>query len=50
MKENNEIVVQYKNGFANVIIGDSVFQISRQDETTGTSLCPIDLISASLGT
>jgi len=50
MKEKNEVLVQYKNGFANVLIGDSVVQISRQDETTRDTLCPVDLISASLGT
>jgi hypothetical protein len=50
MKANNEVVVKYKDGFANVLIGDHVIQISRQDKTSGEFLCPVDLISASLGT
>jgi hypothetical protein len=50
MKAKDEVIVQYENGFANVLIGDRVIQISRQDETSEEFLCPVDLISASLGT
>jgi len=50
MKEKNEVVVQYKNGFAEVSIGDNIIRVARRDETTREYLCPVELVSAALGT
>jgi hypothetical protein len=50
MKEKNEVLVQYKNGFAEVAIGDSIIRVARRDDANREYLCPIELVSAALGT
>ncbi len=49
MAEKNVIVVEYKDGFANVIIGNRKIAVARRDADTRDNLCPVELISAALG-
>jgi hypothetical protein len=49
MSNRNKITVGYENGLASVLIGSRKITIARQDENALDVLCPIDLISASLG-
>ena len=49
MAEKNVVVVEYKDGFANVIIGNRKITVARRDADTREDLCPVELISAALG-
>ncbi len=49
MVNKNSIVVNYRNGFANVILGSRKIEIARRDEGLLDYLCPVELISAALG-
>ena len=49
MAEKNVVVVEYKNGFANVLIGKRKMEIAWRDADTQDYLCPVELISAALG-
>ena len=49
MSNRNKITVGYENGLANVRIGESKVTIARRDEDALDFLCPVELISASLG-
>jgi len=50
MAIENEIVVQYKDGFAEARVGEKIINIAAHDSIDRKSLCPIELISAALGT
>jgi len=49
MAEKNGVVVEYKDGFANVLIGERKIEVARRDTTTLDYLCPVELVSAALG-
>ena len=49
MAGKNVVVVEYKNGVANVIIGKRKIAVARRDADTRENLCPVELISAALG-
>lgn len=49
MTERNRVTVKYRNGHANVLVGSRTLNISRQDENAPEYLCPIELISAAIG-
>ena len=49
MAKQNSVIVNYRNGFANVILGSRKIEIARRDEGPLDYLCPVDLISAALG-
>lgn len=49
MAKQNSVIVNYRNGFANVILGSRKIEIARRDEGSLDYLCPVDLISAALG-
>ena len=41
--------VQYADGGAEVRIGERLLQVQRRDNDTRTNTCPIELVSAALG-
>ncbi len=49
MSNRNKIIVAYEDGLANVLMGGSKITIARRSEDTLDFLCPVELISASLG-
>lgn len=49
MVKQNSIVVNYRNGFANLILGNRKIEIARRDEGLLDYFCPVELISAALG-
>jgi len=49
MGKQNSIVVNYRNGFANVLLGSRKIEIARRDDGLLDYLCPVELISAALG-
>jgi len=50
MSGHNRVDVHYENGFAAITAGDQRITIAKRDEDTLSYLCPVDLLSASLGT
>lgn len=50
MTVENEIVVHYKDGFAEADVGGSTIQVATHDDPNRKTLCPVELISAALGT
>ena len=49
MAEKNSVVVEFKDGFANVLIGERKIEVARRDIATLDYLCPAELVSAALG-
>lgn len=49
MTKQNKVVVHYEDGFANVLIADRKIAVARRDKDTLEYLCPIELVSAALG-
>lgn len=49
MAVENTLKVTYHNGTANVSIGGRTLHISRHDDDTRTDFCPVELVSAALG-
>jgi hypothetical protein len=49
MSKKNSILVSYKDGFANVLIGSRKIAVARRDKDTLDYLCPVELISAAIG-
>ena len=49
MAGHNRVDVHYENEFAVITAGDHTITIARRDTETLSYLCPVDLISASLG-
>ena len=49
MDNRNQIVVTYKNGFANVVMSDRKFAIARRDDNSPDYMCPVELIPAAIG-
>ena len=49
MSAHNRVDVHYENGFAAITAGDHKITIARRDTDTLSYLCPVDLVSASLG-
>lgn len=45
----NRVDVHYENGRAAITAGDHTITIVRRDADTRSYLCPVDLVSASLG-
>jgi len=43
------IHVQYTQGRAQVKIGERTFEVDRRDDDTRTHTCPIELVTAALG-
>ena len=41
--------IHYADGGAEVRIGERLLQVQRRDNDTRTSTCPIELVSAALG-
>ena len=50
MTVENEVVVRYKDGFAHAKAGESVIKVAAHDSADRKSLCPVELVSAALGT
>jgi len=49
MAEKNVVIVEYKDGLANVLIGNRKIEVARRDADNRDTLCPVELISSSLG-
>jgi hypothetical protein len=49
MAKQNSVNVQFKDGFANITLGDQKISIARRYADTQDYFCPIDLIAASIG-
>jgi len=49
MSVHNRVEVHFENGFAAITVGNHRITIARRDEETFSYLCPVDLLSASLG-
>lgn len=49
MTKQKKITVDYADGVAKVFIGGRNIAVARRDEDTLDYLCPVELISASLG-
>ena len=49
MVKLNQTIVTYKNGFANVVMGDRKMVITRQDNDSPDYMCPVELIPAAIG-
>lgn len=49
MTNHNKITVDFKDGLANILIGGRKIAVARRDEDTLDYLCPVELISASIG-
>lgn len=49
IENNNSVVVEYNNGCANVSIGERTLIIGQRDQDNPEYFCPVELISASLG-
>jgi hypothetical protein len=49
MENKNLVVVEYLDGCANVSIGESRLSIGKSGQDHSDYFCPVDLISASLG-
>ena len=45
----NRVRVHYAAGQAEVQIGERVLQVERRDNDARTSVCPVELVSAALG-
>jgi hypothetical protein len=43
------VQVRYVDGVAEVRIGERLLQVQRRDDDTRTDTCPIELVSAALG-
>ena len=50
MTIENEVIVSYKDDFAEAKVGDGTIRIAAHDTVDRKSLCPVELISAALGT
>lgn len=46
---HNRVDVHYENGLAAITAGDHEITIARRDADTLSYLCPVDLVSASIG-
>jgi hypothetical protein len=49
MAGHNQVDVHYEDGRAAITAGDHTITIVRRDADTLDYLCPVDLVSASLG-
>ena len=49
MARQNSVVVNYKNGFANVQMGNRKIAITRRDDNKHDYMCPVELIPAAIG-
>lgn len=49
MGENKSIVVKLQDGNAYVVLGNRTLEIARSDASSREYLCPVELVSAALG-
>jgi hypothetical protein len=49
MASESLVSVRYDSGRAQVHIGDRVLQVDRRDDASRTYTCPIELVTAALG-
>ena len=49
MTGTNPVVVRYTDGHAEVQIGDRTLDVDRRDDASRIHTCPIELVTAALG-
>ena len=49
MADIDPVVVRYADGHAQVQIGDRALEVDRRDDASRTRTCPIELVTAALG-
>lgn len=49
MSEKRSVVVNYQNGNARVELGDRALEIARSDAFSEEYFCPVELVSAAIG-
>ena len=49
MAAKNSVLINFKDGRANVQLGDRKIEIARRDAHALDYLCPVEMISAALG-
>ena len=49
MESADPVVVRYADGHAKVHIGDRTLDVDRRDDTSRVHTCPIELVTAALG-
>ena len=49
MAGTDPVAVRYTGGHAEVQIGDRTLDVDRRDDATRTHTCPIELVTAALG-
>jgi len=50
MTTDHGVNVIYENGAAIASIGEGIIRVDRRDETGRNTFCPVELVSAALGT
>lgn len=50
MTVQNEVVVHYADGYAEAIVGGRTIKVAAHDDANRNTLCPVELVSAALGT
>ena len=49
MVKQNSVVVNFRSGYTDVMLGGRKIEIAKHDQALPDYLCPVDLISAALG-
>lgn len=50
MIDQNEMIIQYKDGTAEAIVGTRAIRVGRRDADGRNSFCPVELVTSALGT
>ena len=49
MADGDVVTVRYQDGHAKVRMGERVLEVDRRDNETRVHICPIELVTAALG-